>query len=214
MKKIRINERHDKGLIVRDQNLIDEYFTNNNEVLSGIPAPIYFVNPLGSSTSPYETRAKGATNFKTLLDNITQASGNIIEVCDGGEIDDTAVVIPNITVQMVIRSHSGNSSKPIMKIRPNDTGLGLITGAWQVQILNIIMKKYGTPSSSWITWNPGTSQLLRVEGCEFWGENPSSSPNAIGVLIANPGTFAVSCDIEDNDFYNCWNHVEIQPLPA
>lgn len=76
---------------------------------------VYFINPLGSSTPPYDTRAKGATKFKTLLDNITQVHDDVFEFCDGGVIDDTGAVLPEITKRIWFRSHSENIVKPIIK---------------------------------------------------------------------------------------------------
>jgi len=175
--------------------------------------PTYFVNPLGSNTAPYDTRAKGATTFKGLLDNIVQADGDICEVCDGGEIDDTAVVIPNWTKKWIIRSHSENLSKPIVKTAPGDTGFGFVLGADEMEVYNIVTKKYGTPTSQWIAYNPSSLQKLIVKGCEFWGENLPTSPNAVGIWISDPGYMAQYFLAEDNDFYNCYRHIQTPGAP-
>ena len=90
----------------------------------------YFVNALGSSTSPYDTAAKGAVSLGSLCSLVGAfPSGTIIEVTDNAVITETVATI--IPTNVTLRAWSGNSIMPTMtrnghKIYPNGSGIVII----------------------------------------------------------------------------------------
>lgn len=175
--------------------------------------PTYFLNSAGSNTAPYDTDAKGATTLKTLLDNITQQSGDIINVTDDGVIDDTGAVIPNITVPLTIQSDPGNSGVPEMSAQNSTHNLAFTTGAHSPVVKGIKFSKPGTASDRWIVYNPTSQTALTVEDCEFVGANPTTNANANAIEVANPGDFSGACNIKRNKFTNCRNHFIVAGAP-
>lgn len=168
----------------------------------------YFLNANGSETSPYDTPAKGANTIKTLLDNITQGDGDIIEVTDDGIIDDSGAAIPVFTKQMTIRSYSQNTSKPTIQLITNNYGIVFSTGANIITVTDLIFYKAGNGQSTWIVYQPTSFNTLIITGCEFISELAATSSGE-GIKVDTPATFSNECRLENNKFINLYKGIFI-----
>jgi hypothetical protein len=168
---------------------------------------IYFINPLGSSTNPYDTRAKGATTLKILLDNIIQADDDIFEFCDGGIIDDSGATIPLITKRIWFRSHSENIDKPIIKAAGNVHIIRLDGGASVTgfKIHDLIFQNEG----DFLTGQPTVdiaaftyTHACEILRCDFQAIGGVTDNAKQGIGIISPSIFNLSLIIDDNTFVN------------
>jgi hypothetical protein len=167
----------------------------------------YFINPLGSNTSPYDTRAKGATKSKNLLDNITQADDDIFEFCDGGVIDDSGAQIPLITKRIWFRSHSENIVKPIIKTADVFYIIKLDPGASVTgfKIHDLVFRHEGSNLAG-----PGTIEIAtgtythacEILRCDFQAIGGESDNAKRGIGVISPSVFNLSLIIEGNTFEN------------
>jgi hypothetical protein len=164
----------------------------------------YFVNAAGLSIFPYDTVAKGAVNFKTLLDNIVLLADDIIEVCeDGGTIDDSVNNPSAISVPITIRSYSGNTNKPVIKARSvavsdylfefdNSTFTGL-------KIQNLKIFQDSVDSEGFLIRMDGSTIVdLEISGCELWAEDPQDF-NSYAIWFG--GVVSGNSKIENNIIY-------------
>lgn len=167
---------------------------------------IYFINPLGSNTPPYDTRAKGATKFKTLLDNITQADDDIFEFCDGGLIDDTGAVIPSITKRIWFRSHSENIVKPIIKADDVQHVIRLDGGASVTgfKVHDISFQNQGSNLTGATIEIPDFTytHACEVLRCDFQAIGGETDNGKIGIGVEAPSIFNLSLIIDFNTFDN------------
>jgi len=166
--------------------------------------PTYFVNTAGSDTFPYDTEGKGATTFKNLFDNITQANGDIIEVIDGAEIDDSGALIPDITKEIIIRSYSGNTEKPIIKIYNTNYGFKLQGASGSPKIQQLKIYKAGpSAGSNFIKIDSGSYISPEITENEMWIANTTGMTSPVGVFIeVSTTTFSGQLKIEKNEIYD------------
>ena len=144
----------------------------------------YIINAAsGTPGSPWATEGTGAQSFKQLFDDITQSDGDIVEVYDNAEIDDTAGQ-SSITKDITIRSHSSNTSKPIVKL--NNTGRLFTfspgaTGVFKVQ--QIRMYKDGpSADSEFLYLGSGAFSSPEISECEFWVDDPASKGSQLHAI--------------------------------
>lgn len=191
---------------------------------------IYFVNPTSSSPgSGYLTKNTGAHTIKDLLDNITQADGDIIELTDDAEIDDSAAAIPDFTKGVTVRSYSGNTVKATVKILNSNgrfCGSATIDG---LKFQNFKTYKAGPDATGAFFYKgPGVKtnyEISDVEcyvvnttnnGAYFYEGNGGVSADFTGALIQNniihdlnKGFWAssggIDVTIKGNTFYNIAN---------
>jgi hypothetical protein len=174
----------------------------------------YVINAASSSPgSPWGTESTGAQTFKQLLDDITQADGDIIEVYDNAEIDDSAAKIPNITKDVTIRSYSENTGKPTVKIINNDVGFQFSAAgvSGNPKIHQIKMYKAGpSASGAFVKFNAGSFSSPEITENEMWASNTTSRGSSlVGVLIeVSTATFSGQLKIERNEIYDVWNCIQ------
>jgi len=139
---------------------------------------IYFVNASGSSTLPYDTSAKGATDFATLFSNVAEQSGDIVEVVDDGEII-AAFTVNWAATNITIRSWSGNTNKPTVKCTLTGNGFFCNSSMNGAKFENLRIYKDGNSAYRLID---GISCVdVEVTSCELFHINNDTSDTSCGI---------------------------------
>lgn len=141
----------------------------------------YFVNASGSSTPPFSSAATGAHTLYELLYNISGFGfGDIVEVVNDGEIDASAdPFIVNGATDVTIRSWSGNSSKPTMKVN-NSSYLIQMTDGTNMTIQGLKLYKAGPSATSYFFYIDAQFTGLYdtiIEENEIWVANTTGMSN-------------------------------------
>jgi hypothetical protein len=128
----------------------------------------YYVNAGGSQTSPFDTPAKGANTIKYLIDNVTEADDDIIEIVDNGAITESVGFALNNTLN--IRSYGTDgtdraTSKPTINWSGGTPfGLTMNTAGKSLSFSNLEIN--ASCSSHWFYSGAGIS-LFEAQGCIF-----------------------------------------------
>ncbi len=164
-------------------------------LVSELFATTYYVNASGSNIAPYADVASGAHSIETVNTNVTLEAEDIIEVVDNGVIDNTATT--SISVPVTIRSWSGNTNKPTIKV--NDANPFMVYSIDQdgpkIQNLKIYREN---STAAYVIGFAAIVDNAEISGCEFWANDVSSQPADVPV-INHAGTLT-DATIENNDF--------------
>ena len=114
----------------------------------------YFVNALGSETSPYDTRAKGMNTVKGLADDIGAFSdGDIISITDDDEIDDSVSASIQTDKSITLRSALDNTIMPTWNLNGAVENLVFTNGS--PKIYGLKMRLPATPGLPVISFKSG-----------------------------------------------------------
>jgi len=172
---------------------------------------ILYVNASGSSTYPYDTPEKGATNFGELIEGIGLSDGDIVNVVNDGIIDNSNFDEIIVNAAVTIQSYSGNDSKPTIKVK-NDSGLFLVTNAVSSYFGKLKMIKDGPYSTgNFINFVNGVEDSAVVFECET-GYSDSTGCSDVSVYVAG-STFSTLLDIRGNSF-KTFRGIVIEGAPA
>jgi|GEM_PF-5902077 len=133
----------------------------------------FFVNALGSATYPFDTPAKGATSISNLLSSISQEDGDIYELTDDAEIDNSTTTI-SIRKSITIRSYSGNTENAVVKLQNAGLGINISSDPTidTIKFQNIKFYKPGPNAVAAFFIKGGTStnalNNLEISGCECY----------------------------------------------
>ena len=168
---------------------------------------IHWVDASGGSPGGY-------TNFNNLKGGVSFQDGDIIDVVDNGEIDDSSISKFTVSVDITIRSWSGNTNRPTIKL-PN--GMGFVNFAktnGNLLFQNLKMYKPGpTAGGTFININTTTGATFEISGCEFLVVDPTSVDNSCIGIYTNVDYFTVSCTIERNRFKGVYSAVTMGNFP-
>ena len=132
-------------------------------------ASTYFVNASGSNTAPFDTPAKGASNFQSLATGVVLADGVSIEVVNDGEIQDNIPASTTLTLKGTIRSYGTDgtdrlTSKPTWRLRYTDAASHVVLSASaKINALKMYCDSM-TVSKQMIAW----SDNAEVTQCDIW----------------------------------------------
>lgn len=169
----------------------------------------YFVNANGSETSPFDTELKGANTLKYLVDNAPGGlqSGDIVEVTDDAVIDDSgsSVSIPGL----ILRSHSGNTSKPTIKVSNSQKLLEFTSNGTSPTVQSIKFYKDGpSASNGFLDFEAQAFSNIEVSNCEFKVNDPSSiNANCQALFLKFGISVSGTATIKKNKFDNVYNGI-------
>lgn len=169
---------------------------------------VYFVNANGSETSPFDTPAKGANTIEHLIDGVavTLLSGDIIEVTDDAEIDDSGMLsFINIDVPIIVRGYVENTNKPIIKVSTATVLFGIDAA---ILVQGIRFYKTGSITTS-VVFEIGTiANGCEISNCEFDGGGATDNHAIIQVVEAKNSKFTTAPKIIGNKFKNCKSAID------
>jgi hypothetical protein len=162
--------------------------------------PTYFLNASGSNTAPYDTPARGATDYWATIRPLLGAALDIVEVVDDGELDVSQVGdvanYPNTTIRSYGRPDGGGkhprdpdrwANKPTIKVSGPGNTVGFYSqtndAARRNRIQNI--RAYIDVAE----YNPadfptplGVGYGI-IEGCEVWVVNRANGDGIVDSSI-------------------------------
>lgn len=171
---------------------------------AGLLPQSFFVNAGGSSTEPFDTPEKGSLTIENIAWQHKELvwPGDIFEIVDNGTVVETFPAPYEIQRGSIIRSWSGNRSKPIVQLQKTATTFHA------GKILNIKFVKDGDimlpgPIVANFFASLYKDDNQEVSGCEFKIINaPTDMMYVIGVPALQYGGNGVK--IINNVFVNCY----------
>jgi|GEM_PF-4803168 len=148
--------------------------------------PIYFVNPTGSNTSPYDEDIKGAPTIASLASSITLNDNDIIQIVgDNGEIVETV----NSSVKGTFRKADSSISKPIIKLQSSGY-INAVSGAQVFHFKDLILYKDASDGALDNAFLDAAQMIdpidITIDSCELRVVGEFGSVlNANGIVIAD-----------------------------